>query len=270
MKNTVKITPKGAVKIANGEAAERSAAAYALNLREREDALASVGSCLNIGSLCNGERVVLADNCGETVRLLTFLPGEASELSSQSTPASAEEATTEEETAEEASAEGAIIWHSTIADGAATAVGIKLCNIEGDVTSARSCGNFAVIATTAQTVVLQRLADGYKRFDTNAIRPLVMLSATEHNTVSHQLSEYTFNSPYTSWTALTAVDRSAISKMLNSAIQAMCSSAALEGRYCGCLAARIGVRLYDDSYVWLSAPQTVGNDLIDSASAWTR
>ena len=61
MKNTVKITPKGAVQLANGEAAERGAAAYALNLREREDALASVGSCLNIGSLCNGERVVLAD-----------------------------------------------------------------------------------------------------------------------------------------------------------------------------------------------------------------
>ena len=275
MKNTIKITPKGAVQIVNGEAAERGTAAYALNLRERDGALACVGGCPGIGQLLNGERVVLADDCGEAVRLLTFLPGEASELSSQSTSASAEEATTEEETAEEetteeASAEGAIIWHSTIADGTATAVGIKLCNIEGDVTSARSCGNFVVIATTAQTVVLQRLADGYKRLDTNAIRPLVMLSATEHSTVSHQLSEYTFNSPYTSWTALTAVDRSAISKMLNSAIQAMCSSAALEGRYCGCLAARIGVRLYDDSYVWLSAPQTVGNDLIDSASGWTR
>ena len=74
MKNTVKITPKGAVQLANGEAAERGAAAYALNLREREDALASVGNCLNIGSLCNGERVVLADNCGETMRLLSLLP----------------------------------------------------------------------------------------------------------------------------------------------------------------------------------------------------
>ena len=198
MKNTIKITPKGAVQIVNGEAAERGTAAYALNLRERDGALACVGGCPGIGQLLNGERVVLADDCGEAVRLLTFLPGEASEMSSQSTPASAEEETTEEATAEEASTEGAIIWHSTIADSAATAVGIKLCNIEGDVTSARSCGNFAVIATTAQTVVLQRLADGYRRLDTNAIRPLVMLSATEHNTVSHQLSEYTFNSPYTS------------------------------------------------------------------------
>ena len=263
MKNTVKITPKGAVKIANGEAAERSAAAYALNLREREDALASVGSCLNIGSLCNGERVVLADNCGETVRLLSFLPNKtsnspASAMEGTTTPASAMEGTTtptsamentttsastagegtiaEGHSAEDSATDGTIFWHSTTSDGAATAVGIKLCDVAGNVTSARSCGNFAVIATTAETVVLQRLADGYKRLDTSEIQPLILLTDTEHSAVSHQLSEYTFNAPYTSWTALSAVDRSAISKMANSALQAMCSSAAFNGRYCGCLA----------------------------------
>ena len=297
MKNTVKITPKGAVKIANGEAAERSAAAYALNLREREDALASVGNCAVIGSLCNGERVVLADNCGETMRLLSFLPNKtanspASAMESTTTPASAMEGTTtptsamentttsastagegtiaEGHSAEDSATDGAIFWHSTISDGAATAVGVKLCDVAGNVTSARSCGNFAVIATTAETVVLQRLADGYKRLDTSEIQPLILLTDTEHSAVSHQLSEYTFNAPYTSWTSLSAVDRSAISKMVNSALQAMCSSAAFNGRYCGCLAARIGVRLYDDSYLWMSAPQTVGADLISPASAWTR
>lgn len=287
MKNTVKITPKGAVKIANGEAAERGAAAYALNLREREDALASVGNCLNIGSLCNGERVVLADNCGETMRLLSFLPNKtanspASAMEGTTTPTTAMENTTtsastagegtiaEGHSAEDSATDGAIFWHSTISDGATTAVGIKLCDVTGNVTSARSCGNFAVIATTAETVVLQRLADGYKRLDTSEIQPLILLTDTEHSAVSHQLSEYTFNAPYTSWTALSAVDRSAISKMVNSALQAMCSSAAFNGRYCGCLAARIGVRLYDDSYLWMSAPQTVGADLISPASAWTR
>ena len=202
MKNTVKITPKGAVKIANGEAAERGAAAYALNLREREDALASVGNCLNIGSLCNGERVVLADNCGETMRLLSFLPNKTA-----NSPASAMENTTtsastagegtiaEGHSAEDSATDGAIFWHSTIADGAATAVGVKLCDVAGNVTSARSCGNFAVIATTAETVVLQRLADGYKRLDTSEIQPLILLTDTEHSAVSHQLSEYTFNAP---------------------------------------------------------------------------
>ena len=141
MKNTVKITPKGAVKIANGEAAERSAAAYALNLREREDALASVGNCLNIGSLCNGERVVLADNCGETIRLLSFLPNEptnppASAMEGTTTPTSAMENTTtsastagegtiaEGHSAEDSATDGTIFWHSTTSDGAATAVGI--------------------------------------------------------------------------------------------------------------------------------------------------
>ena len=205
MKNTVKITPKGAVKIANGEAAERSAAAYALNLREREDALASVGSCLNIGSLCNGERVVLADNCGETVRLLSFLPNKtsnspASAMEGTTTPTSAMENTTtsastagegtiaEGHSAEDSATDGAIFWHSTIADGAATAVGVKLCDVAGNVTSARSCGNFAVIATTTETVVLQRLADGYKRLDTSEIQPLILLTDTEHSAVSHQLS----------------------------------------------------------------------------------
>lgn len=287
MKNTVKITPKGVVKIANGEAAERGAAAYALNLREREDALASVGNCLNIGSLCNGERVVLADNCGETMRLLSFMPNKtanspASAMENTTTPTSAMENTTtsastagegtiaEGHSAEYSATDGAIFWHSTISDGSATAVGVKLCDVAGNVTSARSCGNFAVIATTAETVVLQRLADGYKRLDISEIQPLILLTDTEHSAVSHQLSEYTFNAPYTSWTALSAVDRSAISKMVNSALQAMCSSAAFNGRYCGCLAARIGVRLYDDSYLWMSAPQTVGADLINPASAWTR
>ncbi|MGM9813082.1 MAG: hypothetical protein ACI30V_09585 [Muribaculaceae bacterium] len=271
MKNTVKITPKGAVQLANGEAAERGTAAFVQNLRERDDALACVGNCAVIGSLRNGERVVLADNCGEAVRLLTFLPNEPTNSSGTASENTASDDTIAEgHSAEYSATDGAIFWHSVVAGGDVTVVGVKLCDVAGYVTSARSCGNFAVIATTAETVVLQRLADGYKRLDTSEIQPLILLTDTEHSAVSHQLSEYTFNSPYTSWTALSAVDRSAISKMVNSALQAMCSSAAFDGRYCGCLAARIGVRLYDDSYLWMSAPQTVGADLISSASAWTR
>ncbi|MGN0213495.1 MAG: hypothetical protein ACI4AH_01650 [Muribaculaceae bacterium] len=239
MKNTVKITPMGAVAFANGEAAERGVASYALNLREREDAMESVGECLSIGALLNDERLVLADDDGQGLRLLTHVQGK-------------------------------IVWHSHIVDGVASSVGKTVAEVSGNVTGARCCGNYAVIATDEEILVLQRTADGYKRLDTGEIKPLVMFSAEEQSQVSHELSEYTFNSPYTSWTALSEIDRPGISKMLNSALQAMCSSASFDGRYCGCLAARIGVRLYDDSYIWMSAPQTVGADFIELAMAWSR
>lgn len=239
MNNTFKINPMGVVKLANGEAAQRGEATIAVNLREREDALESVGECLGIAPLLADERLVLADDSNRGLRMLTYLPGK-------------------------------IVWHSSVTDGVATPIGKTVAEISGAVTGARSCGNYAVIATDAETVVLQRLDDGYKRLDTSKIMPLVMFSAVEQSNFSHELSEYTFNTPYTSWTALNEVDRSGMSKMLNTAMQTMCSSAMFDGRYCGCLAARIGVRLYDDSYIWMSAPQTVGADVIESAAAWSR
>lgn len=236
MKNSIEIVPRGAVCRVNGEKALTGEAAVAKNLREREDALEAVGSSLPIGSLRSGERVLLADESDYGKRLMTVL-------------------------------NNALYWRGF--DGGAVSderhVMAEHCSA---VVSAHGCGRYVVVGTSDAILLFRRTADGYVRLDVDEIRPMLLFGATDCAEMQQSVDQYEFVQPYTSWTALRYADADALSKQWLAAVSTMRQSAADDGKLCGAVVARCGVRLYDDRYVWASAPVIVGAEHTAASAQW--
>lgn len=237
MKNIIDLKPRGSVSLANGEKASAGEASFVKNLREQDGVLVAVGGCVNIGDLAYGERIVYADESEWGMRLLSV-------------------------------ADGKLMWYGTVDGDGVERCGVKLADITGGVVSVKGCGNYVVASTGGGVVVLRRRKDGYELYDAGEVRPLVMFSASEASVISERVPAYTFAHAYSSWNALDAEDKDGIARQWLDAMRAMKSAARLDGRYCGIVAVRCGVRLFDDSYLWFGAPSLVGVEQASKVLDW--
>lgn len=241
MKKEIEIVPKGKVYLSNGENAVVGEAVVVKNLRECDGALQVVGKCKKIGSLPDGERLVLVDESELGVRLIT------------------------------ASSDGDLRWAGDIVDGTLVTQGengVTIAQSVGNVTKAVSCGKYIVVSTDAGIKVFRRAVEGYEQFDVGEVMPQIMLSAIEETLVTHRMEAYEFSQTYSSWTALSEEDAAGVGRQLRSAMLAMRSEAKNAGRLSGAVMVRCGIRLYDDSYVWFGCPTLIGVEQSRNATDW--
>lgn len=229
MKDSATITPLGAVALANAESARPGESTYLNNLREREGSLEVVGSYSTIANLAADEKLLVVHRSNSGTHIIT--------------------------------SRGCNIYHrGTLIDGTFTAIDKIVAVADSAPISGHSIGCWAVINTAEGSIYLLLSSDGYRLIDHKAIQPTIMLHSTEATTERRQIEAIEFGGPYASWSALASTDLQRISSMVRASLRSISASAAQLGKFCGAVWARCGVRLADDSYLWLSAPVLVGID----------
>lgn len=142
---------------------------------------------------------------------------------------------------------------------------------QGDVVLSASCavlaahrvGRLLVVVTEQGNEVLLRTATGYSKLDVASAIPNLHLAAVESTRQLVAVAGYEFDVPYSTWQApLAAADVDGLTKVVRNAYDTMRHAVAQQGRYAGVIMARYGVRLWDDSYLWLSQPVMVGHSLV--------
>ncbi len=136
----------------------------------------------------------------------------------------------------------------------------------GQVVAAHKIGALLVVVTRDGNVVLRRTATGYEALDPSAAIPQIHITAAEQTTMTSTIGAYEFDTPYSTWQApLRSADLDALTKLMRNAVTTLQSQATSQGRFTGVLLARYAVRLWDDSYVWMSQPVMVGHSLISNS-----
>ena len=136
----------------------------------------------------------------------------------------------------------------------------------GQVIAAHKVGALLVVITSEGNVVLRRTANGYEALDPMAAIPQIHITAVEQATTTSTIGAYDFNEPYNTWQApLANDDINALTKLMRNAVSTMQSQAASQGRFTGVQMVRYAVRLWDDSYLWMSQPVIVGHELISNS-----
>ena len=148
-----------------------------------------------------------------------------------------------------------VMWNDVVVlDSAAT------------VTAAHLVGNLLVVVTSEGNEVLRRTDSGYELINMEDALPQLHLAAVEQQAMSTTVPSFTFAVPYSAWQApLASDDVSALSKLVTDAFSTMQRSAASQGRFTGVVLARYAVRLWDNSYLWMSQPVTLGHDMISAS-----
>ena len=134
---------------------------------------------------------------------------------------------------------------------------------QGTIQSAHRVGNFIVVVTDRGNELMWCNNGIYTILNINDALPELHLGAVEETALTASMPAYDFAQPYNSWQApLNATDVNALAKLMRNAVFSLQTAASSQGRFTGVMLARYGVRLWDDSYLWLSQPVMIGNDII--------
>ena len=144
--------------------------------------------------------------------------------------------------------------------------GAEVLEPSGQVVAAHKVGALLVVVTSDGNIVLHRTATGYEVLDPSTAIPQIHITAAEQATMTSVIAAYEFDSPYNTWQApLHSADIDALTKIIRNAVATMQSQATSQGRFTGVVLARYAVRLWDDSYLWMSQPVMVGHSLISNS-----
>lgn len=148
--------------------------------------------------------------------------------------------------------------------------GNVLATVTGELVGAHRVGNMVVLTTTAGIVWLKRTDTGYDEVNLEDARPAITLTALEGTTVSAGMDAITFNASYPTWPAvLNTSDVAALTTQLHRAWNEVQQNVDAASAYGGMMLARIGVRLIDDSYMWLGDPVTLGTETLADSNRVT-
>ena len=149
--------------------------------------------------------------------------------------------------------------------------GQVLLTLDGELVGVHRVGDIVVVATTAGLHWLRRTATSYVPVTLDGACPRITLSALEVDTLSAAMEALTFDTPYTVWPATLATgDVAHLTTRLRQAWAQTQQSIDAAGALGGMVQVRCGVRLMDDTYLWLSEPVTLGSmTLADAARVVT-
>lgn len=205
-----------------------------VNLRENSGGLTPVGSLPTLTTLAAGEKLIAAHEVHGTVNLISL-------------------------------AGNSIKWHATMAvDGTFSVKGITLCDIDGNLTAISALSDYVMISTSRGCVLLKydKNNNSYKTLDKNKAIPRLLLGTASTGRISEIVPGLEFESVYTHWQPpLHADDIARLSDNIQDAYKRLQRYASGNGLLIQPLLARYAVRLWDDSYLWVSPPLLVGNGL---------
>lgn len=143
------------------------------------------------------------------------------------------------------------VWHD----------GTIVTTLDDDMVGAHRVGGLVVLVTSAGMTWLRHMAQGYSVVRLADACPDITLSALEGSTLSAGMDAVTFAAPYAQWPAtLSTSDVSALGTQLRRAWSELQADIDAAGAYGGMMQVRVGVRLMDDTYLWLGEPVELGHD----------
>lgn len=226
MKN-IKIVPKCAVERVNDESGNVGECVNAMNVRECNDALVTMGNWHELCEIQQDERVMLIDKRRESDYFLSCKGNEVRVLCKR--------------------VNGECVEQNEV-----------ICELDGGVRWMRSVGDFVVISTDSGVKYLHYANGEYRLLDFMKIAPQMVFGAVNSAEVSETVSSVDFEEPYSSWDKLSDKDSKAIGDSVRYSAEVLHNRAKQNGAFVQPVAVRYAVRLWDDNYAWVSAPVVVG------------
>ncbi|MBP3738546.1 MAG: hypothetical protein J6I72_05805 [Muribaculaceae bacterium] len=154
----------------------------------------------------------------------------------------------------------------TLCDGNVCYDGVPLAAVPGHVVGLHRVGDLVVVTASLGTLYLLRGTTTYEPVRAADAIPSLTLAEQDRGTLSASLPALAFAEPYSTWQApLQAADVKALTTSLRTAWSTLTGQAAAAGMHYAPMQVRYGVRLWDDSYLWMSAPVTLGMARLSNA-----
>lgn len=148
------------------------------------------------------------------------------------------------------------IWHD----------GVSLATVSGTLLGVHRVGDIVVVAGSGGFVYLLHTATGYNVLDLSDAMPLIAITQQDGTALTATIPAMTFATPYTLWRApLEQSDVSALTTALRTAWRDLNEQATAAEAYVAPIMVRYGVRLWDDTYLCMSEPVTLGASLTANA-----
>lgn len=156
--------------------------------------------------------------------------------------------------------------HRVTCSGAVVKIdGTAVATIAGTIVNVHAVGDLLVVVGEHGMTYLARREGAWVVLDVADAIPQLSFTATAV-TSSAEIAAYAFAEPYSTWRApLASADCQVLATALRTAWNALNADAAAEGLHSAPMLVRWGVRLVDDSYLWLSEPQRVGDITLGNA-----
>lgn len=154
----------------------------------------------------------------------------------------------------------------TMSDGCLWCGADRVATLPGGLCGIHRVGPLLVVTTTAGMLYLASAADGYRLVDIATALPSLSLTQQNAGSITASIPAIAFASPYDTWQApLAQPDVAALTAGMRTAWNTITARAQAAGMYFSPLRVRCGVRLWDDSYLWLSEPVTLGAETASNA-----
>ncbi len=232
----------GKTNYAVEEKAPTGSCSTLVNLRENSGGLTPVGTPATLTTLAKGEQLIAAHETHGVINLISL-------------------------------AGNTIKWHATIADnGILTTKDSSLCNIDSKLTAISTIGDYMMTSTTNGSIILKYYNgdDTYKVLDIDSAIPRLILCEAATGRISEDVPAIEFETAYPRWQPpLNANDIAKLSANAQDTYKHMQRYASANGLLIQPLLARYAVRLWDDSYLWVSPPVLVGKGLQRAESSAT-
>lgn len=224
----MKITPKGVTIRCNTEAGMTGECEALVNMREREESLQVVGDWAKVGILSIGEVLMLIDHRQDADYYIT--------------------------------ARGKSIYrHGMKAGRKYEQNDAYICELDAAPEWMQAVGDFVVIGTQQGYRYLLFKKGEYGLINLNDAIPQLVLSAVNIADIASTLHGESFEETYQSWdNPLEEKDYKALHAKVKSVYGSLLAKAEQSGSFVQPVAVRYAVRLWDDSYVWVSAPVVLG------------
>jgi len=145
--------------------------------------------------------------------------------------------------------------HTVVVNGEAVAT------VAGDIVGVHKIGQYLVVVTTQGLTTLVSNGTSWTELDPTDAPPVIALTA-RYGSSSTEVGACTFDEPYSEWQALHADDETTLQRLLRTAWQELTSEIVASGNYYAPILVCYAVRLYDDSYLWVSDPIRLGDDTL--------
>lgn len=143
--------------------------------------------------------------------------------------------------------------------------GAVVATVSGAIVGAHAIGDVVVVASAGGLTYLRQHEGEWVLLDPADAVPSLTVGITT-DTASADVPAYTFAEPYSQWQApLADVDRTALTSSLRSAWAVLTADAAAEGCRLAPQLVRWALRLWDDTYLWMSEPVRVGDVTLANA-----
>lgn len=223
----ITIIPKGVSERQNKENGVPGECALLMNMRERNASLEVVGKWKEVADIVSPEQIILIDRRGVADYFISHR-------------------------------NGVVYVHGMRVAGVYTMLNREVCSTEGEVLWAQSVGDFVTIGTSSGIKYLYYDGSGYEEMKREDMAPQLAFKAVNVTGIAQKVPGVDFKESYSRWSVLEEGDKQDMRDVVIEAYKSLLKTAESKGAYIQPVAVRYAVRLWDDSYAWLSAPVIVG------------